>query len=349
MSAPAIVTGASGWLGRRLVRALYAGLEDLPDLAATPERRVRCLTPGDADRDVVRGESERAESVAGDLCAADSLGALFQDVDGAVVFHCAGLIHPRRVKDFYAVNVEGTRNLLEAAIRAGARRFVHVSSNSPIGCGTNPQHHFDEEAAYNPYMHYGRSKKQAEDLVNAAHERGEIETVIIRPPWFYGPGQPPRQTLFFRMIKDGKMPRVGPGTNRRSMAYVDNIVQGLLLCEHAAKAAGRTYWIADRRSYAMDEITSTVADVLEQDFGMTVSRGGLKLPSVVSEFALLADKMIQGVGLYHQKIHVLSEMNKTIACTTERAEAELGYDPKVELHEGMRRSVQALLDEGETI
>jgi len=258
------------------------------------------------------------------------------------------MIHPRRVKEFYEVNVDGTRSLLEAAIRAGAKRFIHVSSNSPLGCNPHREHRFDEESPYHPYMHYGRSKKQAEDLVNARHERGGIETVIVRAPWFYGPGQPPRQTTFFTMIKNGKMPMVGGGENLRSMAYVDNLVQGLLLAEASADADGRTYWIADRRPYSMREIVTTVADVLEQDFGMEVRRRWVNLPGIVSEGALLADKMIQGLGFYHQKIHVLSEMNKNIACSVRRAEKELGYDPKVELREGMARSVKALLDEGST-
>ena len=67
---------------------------------------------------------------------------------------------------------------------------------------------------------------------------GAFETVVIRPPWFYGPGQPPRQALFFTMIKDGKAPLVGRGDNRRSMAYIDNICQGLLLCERVEQARG---------------------------------------------------------------------------------------------------------------
>ena len=161
--------------------------------------------------------------------------------------------------------------------------------------------------------------------------------------------RPPRQTEFFRMIRDGRMPIVGGGENRRSMAYTDNIVQGLLLCERTPAAAGRTYWIADRRPYTMNEIVATVADVLEEDFGMQVKRKQPRIPGIVSEFALLADRLLQGVGLYQQRIHVLSEMNKNIACSIERARRELGYDPKVELREGMKRSVQALLDEGAEI
>jgi nucleoside-diphosphate-sugar epimerase len=142
------------------------------------------------------------------------------------------------------------------------------------------------------------------------------------------------------------MPVVGPGNNARSMAYVDNIVQGLLLCQRTRAAAGRTYWIADERPYPMLEIIDTVADVLEKDFGMTVSRKRTRLPGLLSEIALLADRLLQAVGLYHQKIHVLSELNKNIACTVARAQRELGYAPTVSLRDGMRRSVQSLLDEG---
>jgi nucleoside-diphosphate-sugar epimerase len=66
----------------------------------------------------------------------------------------------------------------------------------------------------------------------------------------------------------------------------------------------------------------------------------MKLPGFASEVALAMDFMLQSLGLYHQKIHVLSEMNKTIACSVARAENELGYQPTVELEEGMRRSLQ---------
>jgi nucleoside-diphosphate-sugar epimerase len=343
MSSDAIVTGGAGWLGRRLVQALHQGLADGPRRFAA-RSRVRCLSRSDGDDAVIRRIAPRAECVRGDLRAPDSLARLCAGAAGASVFHCAGVIHPRRVREFYEVNVEGTRALLEAALRAGARRFVHVSSNSPLGCNPAPEQRFDEQSPYHPYMHYGRSKQRAEELVTA--RKSEIETVIVRAPWFYGPGQPPRQTTFFTMIRRGKVPLVGGGKNLRSMAYVDNLVQGLLLAEASAGAAGRTYWIADRRPYSMREIVTTVADVLEQDFGLEVRRGWVSLPGIASECAWLADRMIQGLGFYHQKIHVLSEMNKNIACSVRRAEVELGYDPKVELREGMARSVQALLDEG---
>jgi nucleoside-diphosphate-sugar epimerase len=346
----AAVTGAPGWLGTRLVRTMAQGLPGVDPFAQGQPRKIRVLTLPDQDTRTLADISGDVQIVSGDLNDPRSLDALLDGARGGAVFHCAGVIHPTRgVRQFYDVNVDGTRNLLAAAAKAGVRRFVHVSSNSPLGCNPRRDHLFDEDSPYNPYMNYGRSKKLAEDLVNDAGRRGPLEIVIIRPPWFYGPDQPERQTRFFRMIKEGKVPLVGDGENRRSMAYVDNICQGLFLAERTPGAAGRAYWIADRRPYTMNEIIDTIEAVLEKDFGVAVARKRRRLPGVVSDVAQLADQAIQGLGFYQQEIHVLSEMNKTIACTIGRAESELGYAPQVDLAEGMRRSVQWMLDRGVTL
>lgn len=351
MTAPlALVTGAPGWLGTRLVQTLVDGLPDVPALAAPSDRVVRCFVHRGADAAPLRAISPRVEIVEGDVSDAASLEPFFANAKGATVFHSAAIIHPTEgTKQFTRVNAEGTRNVVVAAAKAGIRRMVHVSSNSPIGVNPSNDHVFDESAPYAPYMGYGKSKKLAEEAVRAAGERGEFEAAVIRPPWFYGPGQPPRQSLFFQMIRDGKAPIVGGGENRRSMAYVDNICQGALLCEKVDAAKGQVYWIADRRPYSMNEIIDTIERVLENDFGVKVAHKRMRLPGIASQVAWLVDATLQGMGVYHQKIHVLSEMNKTIACTIAKAEKELGYDPKVALEEGMRRSIKFMLDRGETL
>lgn len=343
----ALVTGAPGWLGTRLVDTLVNGLPEVPSLAAPlGDRRVRCLVLPGSDVAALKKLGDKIELLEGDLTDPAAVDAFVKGAEGATLFHSAGIIHPTRgTKQFYEVNTEGTKRLVEAARGARVRRMVHVSSNSPIGVNPSPADVFDESSPYHPYMGYGRSKMLAEQAVREANG-GAFETVVIRPPWFYGPGQPPRQGLFFTMIKDGKAPLVGPGDNRRSMAYVDNICQGLLLCERVEQARGGVYWIADRRPYAMTEILDTVERVLESDFQVKVAHKRMRLPGFASGVAWLVDFALQAVGLYHQKIHVLSEMNKTIACTIARAEKELGYDPKVSLDEGMRRSIRWMLDNG---
>lgn len=350
MTAPlALVTGATGWLGSRLVRLLVEGIPEVDDLAAgEPERPIRCLVEPGADRRILDGIPGRLEIVEGDLTRPPSLEPLFQGARGATLFHCAGVVHPTRgVRQFYAVNADGTRHLIELARRHRLRCFVHVSSNSPFGCNPDREHRFDESSEYNPYMGYGRSKMLAEQAVRAAE--GDLETVIVRPPWFYGPNQPPRQTLFFKMIQAGRMPIVGDGGNLRSMAYVDNICQGLLLAERRPEARGQAYWIADRDPYSMNEIVETVERVLAEDFRLPVAHRRLRLPSALGDAARLADRLLQSAGIYHQKIHVLSEMNQSIACRVDKAVRELGYDPKVALEEGMRRSVQWLYDHGQPL
>lgn len=309
-----LVTGPDGWLGSRLVESLRG---------AYPGAEVRGMT-GD-----LRNPADCASFVAG--------------AKSAVLYHTAGVIHPRRVREFYEVNVQGTKNLIDAARDAGVRRIVAVSSNSPFGVNPTRDHRFDEASPYNPYMNYGRSKMQMELAVKDA---AGIETVIVRAPWFYGPGQPPRQSLFFKMIRDGKAPIVGDGNSPRSMAYVDNLALGLRLAAEKARS-GSAYWIADERPYTMNEIVDTVEDLLEKQFDVRCAHKRMRLPDAASEIALLADKTIQGAGLYNSKIHVLSEMNKTIACTIARAQAELGYDPPVSLREGMRRSLKWCFDAGQ--
>jgi nucleoside-diphosphate-sugar epimerase len=345
---PTLITGVPGWLGTRLVRVLITGLPEVPSLREVdPPRRVRCLVLPGSDVSEIRTISERIEIFEGDLRNFEAMKAFCKGADGATLFHCAGVIHPARwVREFFEVNVAGTRNLLQAAADAGVRRVVVVSSNSPIGTNPHRNHVFTESSPYNPYMGYGRSKMLMEEVVREYQSRNKLETVIIRPPWFYGPDQPPRQTLFFKMIKKGTVPLVGDGENRRSMAYVDNICQGLLLSEQSPLANGQTYWIADRRPYTMNEIVDTIERLLEVEFGIPVVHKRLRLPNIIGEVAWFLDRLLQSIGLYHQKIHVLSEMNKNIVCSSLKAQKELGYDPKIDLEEGMRRSIRWCLEKG---
>lgn len=335
-----LLTGAAGWLGQGLVQALAHGLPDDERLREPPrDLHFRVLLRPGESTDLLTRLDDRVTIVEGDLRDRAAVGRFCEGARGAYLFHTAGVIHPRRVREFYDVNVEGTRELLAAAAAVGVRRAVVVSSNSPCGCNPSRGHRFDELSPYHPYMNYGRSKMLMEQAVHAVQREGRIETVIIRPPWFYGPFQPPRQSLFFRMIRDGGAPIVGDGNNLRSMAYIDNLAQGLILAAVVPAANGQTYWIADQVPYTMNQIVDTVERLMETEFGIPCAHKRLRIPSIVSDVAWLADWMLQGLGLYHQKVHVLSEMNKTIACSIDRAQSELGYRPTVALEEGMRRSL----------
>ena len=192
-----LVTGAPGWLGTRLVRALSQGFSGGP-VKQEPEA-VRVLSAPNVDLSPVQLEGVEAHSV--DLTNPVLSDELFTGID--TVFHCAGVVHPHRVEDLYKLNVDGTRRLLNAAVRAKVRRFVFVSSNSPAGLNVDPARLMKEDDPPRPYLNYGLSKLQSEWLVLDAHRAGRIEGVILRPCWFYGPDQPHRQTRFFKMIQGG--------------------------------------------------------------------------------------------------------------------------------------------------
>jgi nucleoside-diphosphate-sugar epimerase len=352
MARDIILTGTHGWLGSRMLYAMAHGLPDYPDTMAAHGSHIRCFyRDGEPLIDIGLDDDTQIEKtpVFGDLAREQDCDRLFAGTEDSILFHTAGLIHPSRVSEFFATNVDGTLNLLKAGSRAGCRRAVIVSSNSPIGCNPNPEHRFDEESPYNPYQGYGRSKMEMELRARDYAAELDIELVIVRPPWFYGPFQPARQTLFFSMIKEGKGPLLGRGLNQRSMVYVDNLCQGLSLAANVPGAAGNTYWIADAEPYEMRTILDTIESVLEQDFGMDVAHKRMQLPSVVGDIAYWVDAAIQATGLYHQKMHVLSEMNKNIACSIDKARNELGYDPKIALREGMRRSIAWCLEQGQKI
>lgn len=341
-----LVTGSAGWLGRCLVRALHSGLAEYPELReGLANTRFRCWVRPGEDASELLALGSRIECFEGDLRNARDCQRFCEGAQDATLYHLAGIIHPERVRDFYELHVDATRAVLTAAARSGVRRAVIVSSNSPCGVNPHPDHFFDETSPYRPWMHYGRSKMEMELLARDISRDGQLETVIVRPPWFYGPRQPARQTEFFRMIESGRAPVVGSGENLRSMVYLENLAYGLMLAGTKPEAAGETYWIADERPYSMNEIIDTVERLQEQEFGRRVAHRRLRMPRIAGELAVWMDRGIQATGLYHAKIHVLGEMHQTIACHIGKAREHLGYRPAIGLEEGMRRSLAWLYRE----
>jgi nucleoside-diphosphate-sugar epimerase len=338
MSAPSdtvVVTGAAGWLGQNLVRAL------------TDRGRVRCLVSRADEASIVEIVAPNIEAVVGDVRDPAVADRLFEGVGAdTTVFHAAAVIHPAaRVRELYDVNVGGTQLVLDRARRAGVARFVHVSSNSPFGANATPGGRFDESSPPNPYMGYGRSKLEAEGIVRRAHERGGVPTVIVRPPWIYGPFQPDRQSRWFAAVRTGRFPIIGDGTQRRSMVYAGNLVHGLLRAEVADAAPGRAWWIADPEPYELREILETVRGALAAE-GLRVSGTLRHVPRVVGSVAEKLDGLLQSRGRYQQAVHVLGELKDTIACDVGAAQRELGYRPEVGLFDGMRASIRWCLGRG---
>jgi len=313
-----LVTGAPGWLGTRLVERL-----------CQLKRKVRCLVLN--PRLSKHLKEMGAQIVKGDVT---DKSTLYKALDGVYeVIHCAGIIHPKKIKDFYLVNTEGTRNLLEISVKGGVKKFIYISSNSAQGRNIDRDTLMTEDGEHRPYMSYGKSKLIAEQIVKEFYEKHDLFTVIIRPCWYYGPGQPDRQTKLMRMIKSARPLLFGGGKNLRSMSYIDNIIDAILLAENKDVANGKTYWIADETPYTTLEIYQTIADILGVELKPRF------IPSFISALLRFGDNILQRIGVYNQLIHVGGEMTENIACSIEKAKRELGYKTKISLKEGMEISI----------
>lgn len=343
-SSPLVITGAAGWLGRSLVDHF------VPRLDACGVSQLLCLVHSENDVaslfDLVPlAQRKRVQMHVVDIVNEGALFEVLRQLEpGFDVIHTAGVIHAPRVAAIFAVNIAGTRHILKISQRLGARRVVHVSSNSPFGTNPDSGDIFGEHEPFNPYLAYGRSKMEAELAVSEAVVAG-LDAVMVRPPWFYGPHQPARQTTFFSMVKAGRFPIFGAGDQRRSMVFIENLVDGIARARQWNGPPGRGWWIADAQPYTVREIVDTVGQAL-RDEGFSVAAPSLFLPSFVGTMAERADRLIQRTGRYVQAAHVLGEMNKNIACDIGAARRDLGYDPDVSLYQGMRRSIQWCVGQG---
>jgi nucleoside-diphosphate-sugar epimerase len=225
----ALVTGANGFVGSTLCRKLV-------------ER-------GDAVRGLVRGTSDLAllegipiEWVVGDLLDRSSLVEATQGVE--VVYHVAGAVADWGPLEYFnRVNVQGTRNVLDAAVENQARRFVYVSSTAVHGFGAQDM---DERTPMpDTRFPYCQSKREAEALVFGYHDQAKIQATIVRPGDLYGPGDRVVLLNLAGLLESGWLVYIGRGAKVGAFTYVENLADALILAGNVADAAGEAYVITD--------------------------------------------------------------------------------------------------------
>ena len=206
------VTGASGFLGERVVRELRERGEDVRSFGGP-----RSPVPNRLD-----------------VTDAASLRSAFGGV--RTVIHCAGLAHQfgaTASEQFFAINERGTQNVLRAATGAGATRFVLVSSVAVYGHGDGP----DEQSECVPVTPYGRSKLAAETAASRLALESGIELVILRLATLYGPGDPGNIGRLIHAVESRRFLWLGGGRNRKSILFVDDAARA---CAAAAARGAPT-------------------------------------------------------------------------------------------------------------
>ena len=225
-----LITGATGLLGSHIVEQLRR--RDLP---------VRVLVRPGSNRSWL--ETQGVEFVEGDITDPASLKSACAGVE--VVYHSAAKVGDWGPwEEFQRVTIDGTRNVIDAAITAGVRRLVHISSISVYGYYTKDQS-IDEtwDTAYGLYRwaYYSKSKVAAERLAWDAYKSGRIEVAIIRPAWIYGERDRTTIARLYRMVTRGQAKIIGRGDNRLNVVYAGNVAEGAFLAATAPEANGQAF------------------------------------------------------------------------------------------------------------
>lgn len=308
-----LVTGATGFIGSRLAAALARdGVEVCGLVRPETIGRFSGLFPGFAIRPVT-----------GDLLVPSSLRDSCRGI--ACVFHLASFAHGEDDELHYRVTVEGTRALLDEAVRQGVERFVFVSSVKAMGEGAHDC--LEEASPCWPQTAYGRAKLEAEQLVLEAGRRHGMHVAILRLPLVYGPGQKGNLVRMIEAVARGRFPPLPETGNRRSLVHVDDVVQALRLAAERGEANGQIYIVTDSEVYSTRQIYMLVCQAL----GRPVPRWS------VPSWALRAAGRVGDIGgrLLGRRLPVNSEAVGRLldsACyRPDRIMRELGWRPRHDL------------------
>jgi nucleoside-diphosphate-sugar epimerase len=317
----ALVTGAGGFLGQALVRALTVRGDTVRALVRRPEPALA---------------HPRVEVVLGDATDPGALGAAVQGVE--VVFHLAGLRRATERDAFWRVNVGATRLLLEACAAGapGLRRFVLAGSRaasppSATGCR--------EEEPAAPVEWYGESKAEAERVTFLYRDR--LPVTVARPPRIMGAGD--RENLiFFKLARRGWA--LGFGQDRPlSWIDVDDCAQGMLLLADRPEAVGEAYFLASDERTTVQGVMLAAAEAL----GVEARRVDVPGP-LLSAAARLADLVSRVSG---RKLPLNRKLAQQLlapgwVCDTAKARTRLGFQASTPLRDSMARAARWYLERG---
>lgn len=301
---PTLVTGASGFIGRRLLRP--------------------------HDRSLIRTATGLPNGVVGDLSDPTTLAAACQGI--GTILHCAGHAHALTSSDpdsHWRINYEGTLNLLRAAGDAGVQRFIFLSSvkamAEPGSCCV------DEDWLGEPASAYGKSKRAAEDAVLDAGARYGMHVVNLRLTMVYGFGCRGNLERMVRGISAGWFPPLPETGNRRSLVHVEDVVDAVRLVAAQPRASGRTYIVCDPCTYSGREIY----DSLRVALGISPAR--YRIPQwILRTGGHLGD--ILGLISFSQSplnSEVVDRLLGSACYLPSRIEDELGWRAKIDLRRGV--------------
>lgn len=322
-----LVTGGTGFTGKALVRRLLDLGHEVVALDYKEGLRTEEL------------RSWGAEVVLGSVTDREVVAHAMQKVE--VVHHLAAAFREMGVPDTYYhdVNVNGTANVLEVARAHGVRKFVYCSTCGVHG-NVDPAP-AGEDAPIRPADYYQRTKFEAEPIVMKAGREG-FPVSILRPAAIYGPGDPERFFLIYKRVASGTFPIFGNGKTLYHPLYIDNLVDAFVSVMEPARGQGEAYLIADEHYVEIERLVKMVGEAL----GVAVRTPHYPvLPLVVAGH--VCEKLCRPFGIVPPIFpRRVDWYRQNRAFRIDKAKRELGWSPRVDLPEGLRRTAAWYRAEG---
>lgn len=322
-----LITGATGFIGRKLVARLI-----------DKQSQVVALVRRTSD---VSGLPKKLRLIDGDMLDTASLEKAVQDID--VVIHLAAYFdfYPKDKKLLYQVNVEGTKNLIAACVQSGVSRFIYISTTEVIGPVEDPPG--NENSPLRPQFDYSKSKKQAEAIVRATALETDLEYVILRPTGVIGEGE--FYTVFetISAINEGQIPMLpGDGEKTLMYTYVEDVISGILSAIESDAAKNQTIILCPDEGMTYNEI-----------FEFLGAKLGVKPPKrkVPTVFAKLGIGILspfknreKTTFLWHMK--TVQSMDEDRSYSNDKAKKVLGWIPQTSMQDGLSKAIDWYYKQG---
>lgn len=323
---PVLVTGATGFIGRRLVARLL-------DEGAAVRALVLEGDPGEAHLlpkgsvEVIRGSVADARVVT-------------QAAQGAeVVFHLAAVVGDWAPEElFRTVTIEGTRNVLSAAAEAGARAVL-ASSIVVYGDAIGRAVCAEDQPFGEPAGAYSRSKQEQERIAADLGRRSGLAVTTLRLANVFGPGSRPWVEMAIEQLKSGAPALIGRGDQNAGLCYVDNAVEGFLRAALTPSSAGRAYNVNDASDIPWRRYFEDLARASGSRPPGALPLPLAKIAARVCEGAWSAFNLKGRPPVTREALNLVSSHHRI---PIERARRELGFEPKVSYEEGMERVKESL-------
>lgn len=257
------------------------------------------------------------------------------------IFHVAAAFRKLDVPDshYYDVNVNGTRNVLESAVKYNVKKVVYCSTQGVHGHIKNPPG--DENSPIAPADYYQQTKYEGEEVVQEFMNQG-MNCTILRPTAIYGPGDPERFFMIFNRVKKGFFPMFGSGKTFYHPLYIDNLVDAFILTMDLDTGRGGTYIIGDEEYLSIKSLVKAVSEAMDKP---------VKIPHLpilpLMIMGHVCEKLCKPFGIsppiFPRRVDWFRQIR---AFKIEKAKKELNFQPQVGLLEGLKKTAEWYKSEG---